>query len=291
MAKIFIDAYADCSSQEASESGMVLAPSKIKIGKKIYNSNDKISFSQEQILTKIKKGECSVIPLTIKEWTDFFRPYLDNGDDIVMFSISQNLMADGGEDLRSAFGILQDDYPDRECILIDTLTVSRGTGEIAMLSSIYHKNEPDIKKVLEFANNLIGRYVTVLAIDDVDSLKKTNIFKKVSKNFVGTTVNLKPIISINPDETIRIVEKVRGFKTATNKLYTIVAQNGENIADYTFSIVNFGAQEEADKLYAKFASQVEANDIRNLVSSVHNAINIGGKVVAITFHAKKYSKK
>lgn len=288
MAKIFIDAYADCDLKEAAEAGLELAPSKIKIGKKVYNIADTIGFSQEQILTKIKKGECSVIPLTIKEWADFFRPYLDNGDDIIMFSISQNLMADGGEDLRSAFGILQDDYPDRECILIDTLTVSRGTSEIAMLTSIYQRKEQDIKKVLAFANNLVGRYVTVLAIDDVDTLQKTNIFKKVSKNFVGTTVNLKPIISINPDGTIRIVEKVRGFKTATNKLYTIVAQNGENIADYTFSIVNFAAQEEANKLFDKFANQVEANDIRNLTCGVHNAINIGGKVVAITFHAKKY---
>jgi len=287
MAKIFIDAYADCSPKEALDTGLVLAPSKVKIGKKIYNSTDKVGFKQEQIIDKIKKGECSVIPLTIKEWTDFFRPYLDNGDDVIMFSISQNLMSDGGEDLRSAFGILQDDYPDRECILMDTLTVSRGTCEIAMLSSIYHRNEKDIKKVLQFANDLIGRYVTVLTIDDVDSLQKTNIFKKVSKNFVGTMVNLKPIISINPDGTIRIVEKVRGFKTATNKLYTIVAQNGENIADYTFSIVNYGAQDEADKLFAKFANQVEANEIRNLTCGVHNAINIGGKVVAITFHAKK----
>lgn len=287
MAKIFIDAYADCSAAEANEAGLVLAPSKIKIGKKTYNSTDKIGFSEQKIIEKIKKGECSVIPLTIKEWTNFFRPYLDNGDDIIMFSISQNLMSDGGEDLRSAFGILQDDYPDRECILVDTLTVSRGTSEIAILSSLFHRNEPDIKKVMAFANDLIGRYVTVLTIDDVDSLQKTNIFKKVSKNFVGTMVNLKPIISINPDGTIRIVEKVRGFKTATNKLYTIVAQNGENIADYTFSIVNFGAQTEADKLFDKFATQVEANDIRNLTCSIHNAINIGGKVVAITFHAKK----
>ena len=99
MAKIFIDAYADCDLKEAAEAGLELAPSKIKIGKKVYNIADKIGFSQEQILTKIKKGECSVIPLTIKEWADFFRPYLDNGDDIIMFSISQNLMADGGEDL------------------------------------------------------------------------------------------------------------------------------------------------------------------------------------------------
>ena len=290
MAKIFIDAYADCSVKEAQAEGLNLAPSKIKIGKKTYNTTDKVGFSQDEVIAKIKKGECSVVPLTIKEWTDFFRPFLDNGEDIIFFTIAQNLMSDGGQDLQSAFCILNDDYPDRKCVLLDTQTVSRGTSEIAMLTNIFQKSEPDFNKVLDFANKLIGRYITVLAVDDVESLKNTNIFKKVSKNFAGATLNIKPIISINPDGDIKIVEKVKGFKTAVNKLYAIVAQNGENIADYTFSIVNFGASDEAQKLFDKFATQVEPTDIRNLSIGVHNAINIGGKVVGITFHAKKYDR-
>lgn len=290
MAKIFIDAYADCSVKEAQAEGLNLAPSKIKIGKKTYNTTDKVGFSQDEVIAKIKKGECSVVPLTIKEWTDFFRPFLDNGEDIIFFTIAQNLMSDGGQDLQSAFCILNDDYPDRKCVLLDTQTVSRGTSEIAMLTNIFQKSEPDFNKVLDFANELIGRYITVLAVDDVESLKNTNIFKKVSKNFAGATLNIKPIISINPDGNIKIVEKVKGFKTAVNKLYAIVAQNGENIADYTFSIVNFGASDEAQKLFDKFATQVEPTDIRNLSIGVHNAINIGGKVVGITFHAKKYDR-
>ncbi len=290
MAKIFIDAYADCSVKEAQTEGLYLAPSKIKIGKKTYNTTDKVGFLQDEVIAKIKKGECSVVPLTIKEWTDFFRPFLDDGEDVIFFTIAQNLMSDGGQDLQSAFCILNDDYPDRKCVLLDTQTVSRGTSEIAILTNIFQKAEPDFNKVLDFANKLIGRYITVLAVDDVESLKNTNIFKKVSKNFAGATLNIKPIISINPDSNIKIVEKVKGFKTAVNKLYAIVAQNGENIADYTFSIVNFGASEEAQKLFDKFATQVEPTDIRNLSIGVHNAINIGGKVVGITFHAKKYNR-
>lgn len=288
MTKFFIDAYADCSSKEAQESGLILAPSKLKIGKKIYSTNDKIGFSQDEIIQKIKKGFCTIIPLTIEEWTAFFRPYLQQGEDVVFFTISQILMADGGEDLRSAFCILEDEFPERKCLLMDTLSVSRGTCEIAIMSSFVYKKEQDLQKTIEFAKKLIGRYITVFAIDDVESLQKTNIFKKVSKNFFGTALNLKPIISINPDGNIQILEKVRGFKTATNKLYSIVAQNGENIADYTFSIVNYNAKEEAQKLFDKFASQVEANEIRNLTIGIPNAINIGGKVVGITFHAKKY---
>ena len=290
MTKFFIDAFADCNAKEAQDAGLILAPSKLKIGKKVYSTNDKIGFSQDEIIKKIKNKLCTIIPLTIEEWAAFFRPYLQQGEDVVFFTISQILMADGGEDLRSAFCILEDEFPERKCLLMDTLTVSRGTCEIAIMSALVYNNEQDLQKTIDFARTLIGRYITVFAIDDVDSLQQTNIFKKVSKNFAGATLNLKPIISINPDGNIQILEKVRGFKTATNKLYSIVAQNGENIADYTFSIVNYNAKDEAEKLYEKFASQVEPNEIRNLTIGIPNAINIGGKVVGITFHAKKYNR-
>ncbi len=290
MTKIFIDAYADCNESEATKNSIIIAPSKLKIGKKTYLKNDDIKLSESEIIKKIQAEQCQIIPLTIEEWVNFFKPYLQQGDDVVFFTISQYLLSDGGEDLRSAFCMLNDDFPERKCVLVDTLTVSRGTSEIAIMTSMLHKTEPNLDKVLEFAHTLIGRYITVLTIDDVESLKHTPIFKKVSKNFAGATVNLKPIISINPDGSINIVDRVRGFKTATNKIYSIVAQNGENMADYTFSVVNYGAQEEADKLFAKFATQVEPNEIRNLPLSAYNATNVGGKVVGITFHAKKFDR-
>ena len=38
MTKFFIDAYADCNPKEAKEAGLLLAPSKLRIGKKIYST-------------------------------------------------------------------------------------------------------------------------------------------------------------------------------------------------------------------------------------------------------------
>ena len=58
-------------------------------------------------------------------------------------------------------------------------------------------------------------------------------------------------------------------------------------ADYTFTVINFDAKVDADKLYSQFASQVENNEIRNLQMSLNNAIVLGGRSVGITFHSKK----
>ncbi len=290
MAKIFIDAYADMLQPEADANGILLAPSKIQKGKTIINFTDfnNKSLSNVDICQNIQKGLYKIIPLTMQEWLDFFTPYLQNGDDIVFFTVSQKIMQDGGADLRSAFTQMSVDYPDRKCYLIDTMTVSRGTSEIALMANTLHKNEPDIDKVLQYIDqNIIGTYVSAFVIDDVNLVQSSPLLRNVIDKFVGASVGMRPIICIDTDGDFRVLESIKGFKPAVAKLYDIVADNGENIADYTFTIVNFDAQDDADKLYNKFRPQVESTEIRNLPMSLNNAIMVGGKTVAITFHSKK----
>ena len=80
MTKIFIDAYADCSEAEATKADILIAPSKLKIGKKTYLKNDEIKLSESEVIKKIKAGECQVVPLTIEEWVDFLIKILKNGE-------------------------------------------------------------------------------------------------------------------------------------------------------------------------------------------------------------------
>ena len=290
MAKIFIDAYSDMLIDEANANNIILAPNKIKIGRKTINFCDyaKLDYSIEELRQLINEGKFTIIPLTMQEWMDFFKPYLDNGEDIVFFTISQKFMSDGGADLRSAFTKLSMDYPNNKCYLIDTNTVSRGTSEIALMASTVHKNEPDIQSVVQFVNEkLIGTYVSAFVIDNIKAIQYSPILKNVIQNFVGGSVGMKPIICIDHTGNLRVLDSAKGFKSTVSKLYNVVADNGENIADYTFTVINFDAQTDADKLYNQFASQVELNEIRNLQMSLNNAIVLGGRSVGITFHSKK----
>lgn len=289
MAKIFIDAYSDMLFDEAQANGIILAPNKIKVGRKTINFCDysKLDYSIEELRQLINDVKFSIIPLTMQEWIDFFKPYLDNGEDIIFFTISQKFMSDGGADLRSAFTKLSMDHPNNKCYLVDTNTVSRGTSEIAIMASTILKNEQDVQSVVQYVNDkLIGNYVSAFVIDNIKSIQYSPILKNVVQNFVGGTVGMKPIICIDRMGNLRILDSSKGFKSTVSKLYNVVADNGENIADYTFTVINFDAQSDADKLYNQFANQVELNEIRNLQMSLNNAIVLGGKSVGITFRSK-----
>jgi len=288
MAKIFIDAYADMLQEEATENGLILAPNKIKKGKEIINFTDfdKNLGTISQVAKNIIKGSYTVEPLTMKEWLNFFVPYLKAGNDVVFFTVSQKIMLDGGADLRSAFTKMAEDYPERKCYLIDTLTVSRGTSEIALMASTLQKQNTEIDDILIYLQKIIGTYVSAFVVDNIELAQNSPILKDITQKFIGATVGMRPIICIDNEGDFRLLDSIKGFKPAVNKLYDIVADNGENIADFTFTIVSFDADEDATKLFNQFSPQVEPNEIRNLPLSLNNAIMIGGKSVGITFHAR-----
>ncbi|MBR7091064.1 MAG: DegV family protein [Clostridia bacterium] len=290
MAKIFIDAYSDMLIEEAKANNIILAPNKIKAGRKTIKFYDyaDLDYTIEEMRQLINEGKFKIIPLTMQDWLDFFTPYLDKGEDIVFFTISQKFMSDGGADLRSAFTKMSMDYPDNKCYLVDTNTVSRGTSEIALIASTIHKNEQDISSVIQYVNEkLIGTYVSAFVIDNLKAIQYSPVLKNVVQNFVGGSVGMKPIICIDNGGNLRILDSAKGFKSTVSKLYNVVADNGENIADYTFTVINFDAQADADKLYQQFANQVEINEIRNLTMGLNNAVILGGKSVGITFHSKQ----
>ena len=287
MVKFYVDAYADMFGQELADCGLELAPSKIKKGRStsIFSGYDSKT-SQQDFDRDIKAQKYQIVPLTYQEWYDFFEKEILDGNDVVYFSISTKLFMDKGVAIKKVFKDLNKKHPKCTAVLVDTHTVSRGTSEIATLTKVVFDKEGNLDEALDFADALIGKFVSVIAVDSADSLKNSPVLNIAMQNFTGASINVKPIISIDTDGNFKVLDKTKTFKSAVSKLYSNVKENGLNIADYTFSIVSFNADAEAQSLYNKFREVVNENEIRLVPLSLNNAILVGGKCVALTFHSK-----
>ena len=287
MIKFFVDAFADMFEKDLEKNNLNLAPSKLKCGKKIieftgYNGKK----PSKTVFDDIQKGKYSIVHIKEQEWYDYFAEFLKNGDDVVFFSISLKLFSDGGQDLLAAFTELSEDFPERIVTLVDTKTVSRGTSNIAILCQTYYNAKKNINDAIKFATNLSGQFVTAFVVDDVSFLQSNPILKKSGSTLTGGLIGMKPIISIDKEGNFKLLDKSRGFKAGVNKLYSIVKANGENIADFTFSIVYSNAEEEATLLKNKFLENVSENEVSFGTSSLNNMTIVGPKFVGITFHSK-----
>jgi len=286
MAKFFVDAFADMFGDELKENGLELAPSKIKYENKIINFTGWKKQDKETIIENLKNGKYSIEHTKQREWIKFFTPYLENGEDIAFFTTSLKLFTDGGADLLAAFTELSSDFPKCKVRLIDTLTVSCGISKLAILSHLVYKKEKDFEKAIQFATGLAGHFVTAFVVDDYRYITTNPILKKAGSNLMGGLLNVKPIISIDKEGNFKLLDKARGFKAGVQKLFDIAKINGENIADYTFSIVHSDAQEEAEMLRKSFLECIDENEIMIVDTSLNNAIIVGPKIVGITFHSK-----
>ncbi|MBQ8762328.1 MAG: DegV family protein [Clostridia bacterium] len=288
MAKFFVDAFADMFGSELETFGLTLAPSKISKCRKIINFegyNEEVK-NNKQLYEDILNGKYKIIHLTQEEWIEFFKPFAQQGEDIAFFTVSTQLLPDGGADIKAAFTQLSEEFPEQNIVLIDTLTVSRGISDIAKLATTLYKKEGDFMKAIEFARAHTGEFVTAFVVDNVEFLAKNPIVDDIEESFSGALINMKPIISINTEGKFNLLDKAKGFKNTVAKLFDIVNNNGENIADYTFSIVSLNADDEADKLYNRFLQYVDESEITKTYISLNNAIVIGSKCVGLTFHSK-----
>lgn len=287
MFNFYVDAYADMFGEDLAAAGLNLAPSHIKKGNKIVNFAGYDSAEAEsEFVEDITAHRYHVVPLTADEWYDFFEVDLRNGLDVIFFSVSFGMLADKGQALKSAFAKLNKTYPNSKAILVNTFTVSRGTSEIAALTRLVYNRNQDIDEALDFAETLIGKFVSVFALDDVENIKKSALLSPIADSFAGASLNLKPILCIDTEGNFKLLDKAKGFKSAISKLYSNVKENGLNVADYTFSIVSFNADAEAQELYDRFRKIVTEHEIRLVKMSPNIATFTGGKCVALTFHSK-----
>ena len=285
MIKFFVDAYADMFDPELRQNGLFLAPSKVKLGTKSLNF-DGYGNNYDEMVQNVKDEAYKLEFLSEKEWKKFFEQELSDGSDIIYFAPAFKLWHDGAEGIKNVFSELQESHPNQKVILLDTKTVSRGISEIAANTHKVFIQTNDLDLTLEFANKIIKTYVSLLAVDNANTLKKSQVFGAVMKNFAGATLNLKPIISADTNCKFKVLDKDKTFKNAVAKLYSNTKLNGLNIADYTFSIVHFNAEKEATALFDRFRKIVDQNEIRLVRMSLNNAILVGCKCVGITFHSK-----
>ncbi|MBR1925261.1 MAG: DegV family protein [Clostridia bacterium] len=286
MAKFFVDAFADMFGAELEKNNLILAPSKLKIGKNIIDFKGWNKPPTQKELNDLKNNKYSIVHITEQEWYEFFAEYLKQGEDVVFFAISLRLFSDGGADLLAAFTKLEQDFPGRKAKLVNTKTVSCGTSNIAVLTQTLFNKEKDLEKAVKFATTLSGQFVTAFVVDDVNFLFSNPILKQSGSDLTGGLLGVKPIISIDREGNFKLLDKARGFKSGVNKLFSIVQGNGENVADFTFSIVFANAELEALDLKNKFLQYVSENEVKITPSSLNILSIVGPKFVGITFHSK-----
>ena len=157
-------------------------------------------------------------------WAALMEDALKAGQDVLALAFSSGLSTTYQSAVIAAKE-LQEVYPDRKILVVDTLCAALGQGLLVWYACKKRDEGMDIDTLCNWVeeNKLnICHWVTV---DDLSHLKRGGRISATTA-LVGTMLNIKPIIYVDNDGHLINTAKVRGRKAAMDLLASKLAETG-----------------------------------------------------------------
>ena len=161
-------------------------------------------------------GDIHTTQITPFNFTEIWRPLLAEGHDILHISFSSGLSATADNALIAAKE-LQEEFPDRKLIVVDSLSATQGQG-VFVIAAL--KNRAAGMSIEENAAWLKEKAIYVchrFMVGDLNYLHKGGRVSSAVA-IIGSALNIKPILIINDEGKLDVVAKARGEKHAIKKL-------------------------------------------------------------------------
>lgn len=193
---ITINSTSDLPKEWVWERKIPVVPLNCTIGGNTYR--DMYDLSADEFYSMLRAGEMAVTSQPSPQAAiDMLEPILKEGKDILHLSFSSGLSGTYNS-MCIAAEELQEKYPERKIVVIDTLCAS--LGEVAQWV------EENKLKICHF-----------FMVEDLNHLQKGGRISKTAA-VLGTMVQIKPIIYLDNEGKLQIIKKERGRKKAMNKI-------------------------------------------------------------------------
>ena len=195
-------------------------------------------------------------------------PYLKEGKDILHLSFSSGLSGTYNS-MCIAAEELQEKYPERKIVVIDTLCASLGEGLIDYKALELQKEGKSLEEVAQWVEENKLKICHFFMVEDLNHLQKGGRISKTAA-VLGTMVQIKPIIYLDNEGKLQIIKKERGRKKALTHIVDMAVKQSEGWDNDIVMITHGDCKEDAEFV----ARQVEKK------MGIHNIlINCIGTVI------------
>lgn len=287
MLVIFTDTDNDVTLKEAQEWGVQLISMPYSIGEKeIYPYEDFEVFDFKEYYDLLRKG---MIPKTSaispSKYVNYFKPFLEKGNDILYIHFSKALSGTFNA-MHLALEELSLAYPERKVYTVDTKSITIG-GRILVreIVRLYHENK-SLDEILKWASEEVDKYATFFYAEDLKFFAKSGRVSNFAA-FMGTLLDLHPIIHIDTDGKMKALTKAKGRTRSLKKIMKYVEELEDHITEHPVIIGHTDALDVALKLgemlKSKFGSEL---DIEYVTVNPTAGAHCGPSSVGVSFHTK-----
>ena len=212
--QIFTDATADFNEELfLGLPNLEIIPMEVLVGGGAYIYGPKGNLTVRQFYKMQREGAfASTSQISPENYRTSFEPFLKAGQDVLYLGFSSGMSGT----MNSAFICkqeLEEEYPERKIICVDTLCGSVG---LALLVVEALRRQSKGMEIEELAAWVSANCINVCHWFTVDTFEHLRHGGRVSNvaAVTGSVLNIKPLLHVDEEGKLKVVEKPRGHKTA-----------------------------------------------------------------------------
>ena len=224
---------------------------------------------------RISKGaEPTTAQVNAQQYMDFFEPILKEGKDILHFTLSGGISGSVNS-ANIAKTQLEEKYPDRKVIVIDSLAASSGFGMLVDAALDKQEKGLSLEENVAWAEENKNRLHHWFFSTDLTSFIRGGRISKVS-GFVGQALNICPLMNVNSEGKLIPRNKYRGKKQVIREMVKRMEEHAQGGLSYngkcfmSCSACEEDARKVADIIEEKFPNlngKVVINSIGTVIGS------------------------
>ena len=243
---IMTDSCCDLTDQMARDLELEVLPLTMHMDGQDYpNDLAGTAISNEEFYKRIRAGKLATTSaVNVGQFQDAMRRVLQSGKDIVCVCFSSALSTTyqsaviAADDLRSEF-------PEAEIHVVDSLSASLGQGLLVWMAAKERAAGKTIDEVRDWA---VGHKMSIchqFTVDDLHFLKRGGRISSTTA-FVGSMLQIKPVLTFADDGQLQSIAKVRGRQQVMRKLVELTVNRCGSHKRYNLAVANGGSPEEME---------------------------------------------
>ncbi len=219
--------------------------------------------------------------INMSRFTDFFRPMLEAGRDILFICMSGGLTGTV-QSARIAAEDLMAEYPGRRIVCVDSLSASLGEGLLVMKLSRLRAAGATLDEAAAWYEKHKLRMNHIFTVGNLVYLKKGGRIS-AAEALIGNLLSIKPILKANDEGCIVVHDKVRSRSRALDYLVEMTKARIVNPATQIIGIAHCDASMEADYIANRFRRELPVQDVIVRYYDLCTGSHVGPGTIAIFF--------
>ncbi len=251
-------------------------------GKEYYSYEKGKKTELKQFYTMMRnKEEITTTLIDINTCTPIFEEILKQGNDLLYIGFSSALSGS----FQAASMVLEDlksTYPDRTILSVDTLGASLGEGLLVYHAAKLREQGKNINEVYNWVLDNRLHLCHWFTVDDLFFLKRGGRVSG-SAAVLGTILGVKPIMHMDNEGRLILVEKARGRKRSLDTLIDRMQKTAIEPQNQTVFITHGDCIEDAEYVATQIKQRLRVKDVLiNYVDPVIGA-HSGPGTIALFF--------